>query len=314
VHCLVTGASGYLGKALVPALARRGHRLSLQLHRGPLPQLEPHHQDPQAPEVRAATLLRCDFASDAGRLPLDGVDVLFHLAGIAHQRADPASYEQINVEASLILARRALAAGVKRFVFVSSVKAAGAEPSSGSNNPAPGVSDYARSKASAESGLRSICRGTGMELVILRPALIYSPDALGHLQWLRRWALLRLPAPPAGAGRSMVARDDVVRLLLELTDPARNVPPLITLTDGELYSTRRIYEAFCRALGRRRILPSPPLVVWRTAAAAFDRLRGDPPGALWERLQGEERYTATGLEDLGFHPVLRLEDCLGVAD
>jgi nucleoside-diphosphate-sugar epimerase len=257
--------------------------------------------------------LRCDLACDADRLPLDGIDVLFHLAGIAHQRAEASSYQRINVEASLTLARRAAAAGVNRFVFVSSVKAAGAEPSSGSDNPDPTVSDYARSKASAEAGLRSICRDSDMQLVILRPALIYSRDALGHLQWLRRWAQWRLPAPPAGGGRSMVARDDVVRLLLELTDPARDVPSLITLTDGEVYSTRRMYEAFCRAEGYGFILPSPPVAVWRLAAAAFDRLRGDPPGALWERLQGEERYITAGLESLGFQPRLRLEDCLGVS-
>jgi nucleoside-diphosphate-sugar epimerase len=244
---------------------------------------------------------------------MDGVDVLLHLAGIAHQRADPSSYQRVNVDASLNLARNALAAGVKRFVFVSSVKAAAvAAPPSGDKAGRSSPSDYARSKASAESGLADICRDSAMQLVIVRPALIYSPDALGHLRWLRRWAELRLPAPPEGGGRSMVAREDVVRLLLMLSDVSLEVPGLLTVTDGEVYSTRRLYEALCQSLGRKPWLPTPPPALWRGASGLFDQLRNDAPGTLWERLLGDDCYAPEGLDALGFEPALSFEQSIGV--
>lgn len=314
MQCLVTGATGYLGRALTPALLSAGHAVIGQCAT-------------EAPTDIALPMLRRDFRAGAAGLVPDGTDCVLHLAGIAHQAAAPADYYLINVAATLELARDARARGVRRFVFVSSVKAEAAtaaglractgaavtQGSGGDTAPADGGCDYAGSKAAAEAGLRELCADGAMELIIVRPALVYSVDAPGHLRLLRRWAEFRLPRPPAGGARSMIARDDLVRLLVLLTTaPLPDVSPLVA-SDGEVYSTRRLHAALCRALQRRPWLPSPPAGLWRLAATLRDRLQRLPPGSTWERLAGDERYPSRGLAELHFRPTLTFERSLGLA-
>lgn len=304
MHCLVTGGSGYIGSALLPVLAEQGHRLSAQYSRGSVPGLSGVQLD----------LLECDFAAGKADLDLEGVDLVFHLAGIAHQRADVQAYENVNVNVPLALAQQAAAAGVKRFVFVSSVKAQAAQydsqgaliPVSESNNP------YAQSKALAEKGLQEICRNSGLELFIVRPALVYSEHALGHLRWLRRWAVWHLPAPPAGGVRSMIALADLVRLLALLVAAPVQASSLITVTDNESYSTRRLHAALCAATDRRPWLPSPPGVVWQSFCNLWDILRLEKAGGTWARMTADECYLSSGLDGLGFQPGLNFEASLGV--
>jgi UDP-glucose 4-epimerase len=241
--------------------------------------------------------------------PTATVDTVLHLAAIAHQSASPEDYRHVNVDMAVDLARRALARGVKRFVFVSSVKAEHAE-SAASRGTASLPLDYARSKLCAERALQALVSGQAMRLVILRPALVYGGAPRGHLAWLQRWVDAHLPRPPAGGARSMVARDDLVRLLLDVMDPRATPPPLVTLTDGEAYSTRRLHAALCRAQGRRPWLPSPPASVWRLACDTFDGLRRSPRGSTWQRIAGQELYPRRGLEDLRFQTRLTFEDSL----
>ncbi|WOJ94863.1 NAD-dependent epimerase/dehydratase family protein [Congregibacter variabilis] len=288
----------------MPVLAEQGHRLSAQYCRGAVSALSDAQLD----------LLECDFAAGQVDLNLEGIDLVFHLAGIAHQRADVAAYQNVNVDAPLALAEQALAAGVKRFVFVSSVKAQAAQydehgaliPVSESRNP------YAQSKALAEQGLQEICRNSSLELFIVRPALVYSEHALGHLRWLRRWAAWHLPTPPAGGGRSMIALDDLVRLLTMLVAQPVHAPSVITVTDNESYSTVRLHAAFCKAMGRRPWLPSPPVVVWRSFCSLWDMMRNDELGATWARMAADERYLSSGLDSIGFRPSLNFEATLSV--
>lgn len=305
MHCLVTGGSGYIGRALLPALLARDYQVSAQCYRQ-----GPEHAAGCDPLIR---FQRCDLQSGAADLPLEGIDVVFHLAAIAHQRAGAAQYQRVNVDASLALAIRARDAGVKRFVFVSSVKAdmACLDPSGVPSALAGAADPYAQSKAVAEQGLHELCRDSAMRLVIVRPALVYSADAGGHLCWLRRWAALHLPAPPAGGARSMVGRDDLVRLLALLAE-AESPPPRLTVTDGETYSVQRLHAALCAAMGKRPWIPSPPAMLWRIACSGFDRLRGDTPGRTWERLVGQESHLDVGLGKLGFKPALSFERSLGI--
>ncbi|MDP5054373.1 MAG: NAD-dependent epimerase/dehydratase family protein [Congregibacter sp.] len=318
MHCLVTGGSGYIGRALLPALAAQGYRLSAQCHRGSVSvfdAMDGQVAGPQSPKAQVHTL-RCDFSAGRAELGLDGVDVVFHLAGVAHQQAAADVYQRVNVDASLALAEKALAAGVKRFVFVSSVKAGNAEKDQ-NDDLVPVANPYAQSKALAEEGLRSRCRDSSLELIIVRPALVYGDQALGHLRWLRRWAQLHMPAPPAGGERSMIALDDLVRLLTLLaahSSPSSSPSPsLLIATDNHSYSTRRLHAAFCAAMGRTPWIPSPPPPVWRGLCRVLDSLRGETPGRTWARLTGEERYRPTGLASLGFEPILSFEHSLGLS-
>ncbi|WP_439102020.1 NAD-dependent epimerase/dehydratase family protein [Congregibacter sp.] len=304
-HCLVTGANGYIGRALVPALAERGYSLTMQFRPGSRPQ-----------SVTPGRHCQWDLNIRDWDVTLEGVDVLFHLAGIAHQRGDLSAYEVVNVDASVALATKAIAAGVRRLVFVSSVKAGRAEyddstgellPLAESSNP------YAQSKALAEAGLEACCQDADIELVIVRPALVYSENALGHLRWLRRWTRLHLPRPPPGGERSMIALADLVALLTQLGSAPLDGQTRLTVTDGERYSTRRLHSALCAAGAGQPWLPSPPAFAWKAACALLDGLRREPRGQSWARLTGDECYASSGFDALGFRPSLNFESSLGVS-
>lgn len=310
VRCLVTGASGFLGRALVPALSEAGFELTAQYHRGLAPA-----------GVAGAEALRCALPEGLDRLSLNDVDVVYHLAGIAHQQADEQAYRRVNLDASVALAQRALDAGVRRFIFVSSVKAAqlsvntvrsstSATVGSETNAVSAVAIDYARSKALAEQQLHALCRDTAMQLVVVRPALIYAARSPGHLRWLRRWAELRLPELPVGGARSMIARDDLVRLLILLATAEIDSPMQLTVTDGERYSAARLHRAFVAALGRPPLVKRLPRWVWASAASALDFVRGEPQGTTWHRLAGDEIFESEGLDALGFSPRYRFESTL----
>lgn len=290
MECLVTGASGYLGRTLVPALAAEGHTVIAQYRSG-------------EPPACAQSTVKLEFPEGISRLQLSRVDLVYHLAGIAHQQADERSYVRVNVQASVQLAERAIEVGAKRFIYLSSVKAA---------SPPPSGTGYAGSKAVAETQLRALFTDTDTdtELVIVRPSLIYSAQAPGHLAWLRRWAALRMPAPPAEGSRSMIARQDLVKLLCLLASPTVKTPSLIVATDGERYSARRLHCAYASKLGREPFLHALPSPLWRGAGSMLDRLRREPVGSTWERLAGEEWYQSEGLEDIGFQTSSTFESCL----
>ncbi|MEM1188626.1 MAG: NAD-dependent epimerase/dehydratase family protein [Pseudomonadota bacterium] len=298
MHCLVTGASGYIGEALVGALLKRDCRVTAHLGRRPTP----------APSDRRLLEMHGELG-DIGTRSLQGVDCVFHLAAIAHQGAGAVAYRRVNVDASLALARRALEAGVARFVFFSSVKAALAR------SPAAEELDYAASKALAEEQLAVLCREASMRLVIVRPALVYGGSEKGNLMLLDRWVRWHLPRPPVGGARSLIARSDVVDLALRLLDSTEEeTPSTVVLSDGEAYTTRRLHLALCRALDRHPWFPSPPLFAWRAACGLVDALRRAPRGASWRRLAGEELYSSKGLKQLGFVPRHSFESALGLGN
>ena len=298
MHCLVTGASGYIGRELVVALHERGYRVTAVCRQGAAPGVADE----------SVTLDLSDTEAIGELAPrLAGVQVVFHLAGIAHQRASSDAYRAINVDASVALGRMALAAGVRRFIFASSIKAMEAEQDRAPDAPL----DYAHAKRLAELRLGDALAGGSTELTIVRPALVYGGRESGHLALLRQWVRWRLPRPPAGGCLSMVARDDLVALLCLAAAHGGRLPDSLTVTDGESYDTRRLHQAYCRALNREPLLPSPPAALWRLGAWLFDQLRGEASGSTWQRLTGEACHPAAGLERLAFEPALRFEEVLG---
>lgn len=289
-RCLVTGASGYIGRALVPALVAAGHVVRAQRHRADVP-------------GPAQESFCADLSQGFPESALEDIDTVFHLAGLAHSRETPAAYRTINVEATVSLARAAMAAGVRRLVFLSSVKAALAAAA-----PAT-ADDYARSKADAETALLSLAQGGAMDVFIVRPALVYGGEHGGYLRWLERWVQAHLPAPPEGGERAMVAREDLVRLLVMLQQACLASPATLTLTDGQSYSAQRLHRALCDARGLRPWLPSPPPAVWKLACRVGDLVSGQAAGASWRRLQGAEPHRGTDLDALlGFRIQRSFED------
>ncbi|MEM1404512.1 MAG: NAD-dependent epimerase/dehydratase family protein [Pseudomonadota bacterium] len=290
MHCFVSGASGYVGRALTSALLNRGDSVIAQYRRGQVP--------------AGANSLQHDFHEPLPRLELEGVDAVYHLAGIAHQRASAEEYEALNVRAASDMAQLALESGTQHFVLVSSVLA-------GRPDQAGNLS-YGRSKALAEAGVRRVLGASSVNLHIVRPALVYSDDAPGHLALLRGWCQRHLPRPPDLGGRSMIAREDLVELLLLLSErsaiPGRDLP--LVASDGEIYTARRMYDAFAKSAGVRPWLPSPPDFAWRFGCSVLDLIQGEEAGAFWHRFAAEEVYEPQGLKDVGFRTSLTLETTL----
>lgn len=247
---------------------------------------------------------------------LHGVDIVFHLAGIAHRGADPGEHEAVNHRATLRLARQASAAGVGCFVFLSSVKAMGPPSSPGvraEHDLAEPGDAYGSSKRQAELDLLREFEGAPMSVVIIRPTLVYGPGAKGNLRQLARAVRWGLPRPPAGGRRSMVALDDLVDLLclIARTPPVDGSYTWIACGPGS-YSTRDLYDLLRQALDRGRGRAWLPRWAWVAAAGLVDTLGGQPAGFTYERLFGEELYSNAAVRDgTAWQPGTRLEDVIG---
>lgn len=291
LHCFVTGASGYLGSALCTKLIANDVEVTGQVYQGSAP--------------AATRVIRADLREQINTQHLAGVDVVFHLAGVAHQNADPALYEDLNVQATLALAKVAKAAGVSKFVFVSSVLAERAEQSQSA-----GVSAYALSKAKAEKELKAVLLDSATALMFIRPALIYSAEAPGHLGWIRRWAKLRLPPPPDMGGRSMISRVDLVDLLIAVAGTTSASTTTIVASDGEEYSSRRIYQAFTNTSNLAPPIKHLPVGVWKLACRCLDLATSNEKGQFWRRMSERELYPPVGMDELGFKPIHTLETAL----
>jgi nucleoside-diphosphate-sugar epimerase len=267
----VTGASGFIGRALVRQLGRDGWR------------------------VRAATRSAASgFGPWAGVVPgmqlapdtdwqpaLQGADAVVHAAARVHRMrdgaADPlAEFRAINVDGSMNLARQAVAAGVRRFVFLSTVGVHGAQTHGrafSTNDPVAPHSDYARSKHEAEQALRALATSSGMELVILRPPLVYGPAAPGNFGLLLSWLRRGLPLPLASVDnrRSLVGLDNLLDLVgLCLIHPAA-ANQVFMAADGEDISTPELLRRLGQALGRPARLFPVPLVMLRAGARLAGR-------------------------------------------
>jgi nucleoside-diphosphate-sugar epimerase len=303
VKCLVSGATGFIGRHLCQQLADRGDTvIALSRSGSPLPDGTP-------------TLARDLAAGDLEPGLLQGVEVVFHLAGIAHQQAGPDAYRQVNHLATLALARTAEAAGVRCFLFLSSVKAMGPSPGEAERSEQdclPPGDPYGRSKWQAECGLREELANSAMSVVILRPTLVYGAGAKGNLQLLAKAVRFGLPRPPARGGRSMIACEDLVALLLCLADhPPRGVHTWI-VCDGQRYTSRYLHDLLRRSMGRGVGTAWLPAWAWRLGTSLLDRLRSGPGEPTWDKLFGTELYSNQAvLAATGWRPTLTLEASLG---
>jgi nucleoside-diphosphate-sugar epimerase len=173
----------------------------------------------------------------------------------------------------------------------------------------PARDPYGASKWQAEQGLRELCRGTGMDLVIVRPPLVYGPAPRGNLHLLDRGARLGIPPPPQGGARSMVGLEDLTGLLAELMWRAPPGQHTWIVSDGERYTARNIFDLLCRAHGRSPGRSWVPARGWHLACSVLDRLQGWPAGSAREKLFGTELYDSTALRrDIGWRPTQTLAD------
>lgn len=259
---LVTGASGFVGHALCEELARAGYRVRAALR-----------SDRILPACVTDKIVVGDLGESTDwEAALDGVDAVAHLAARVHVMHDvPSSrdlYLETNVRATERLAASAVRAGVRHFVYLSSVKVNGEETSTrpyrADDEPRP-MDDYARSKWLAEQALHAIPPGT-VGFSIVRPTLVYGPGVRANFLRLMQWVDRQIPLPLGAVRnrRSLVNiwnLCDLVRTLLE-----REPGPVKTwmVSDGEDLSTPELIRRMAQALDRPARLPSIPVPVLQT--------------------------------------------------
>lgn len=250
-------------------------------------------------------------------LVLHAVDVVVHTAARAHimrdEALDPlAEYRRVNVAGTLRLAQQAAAAGVKRFIFISSIKVNGEGTQPGHHyraDDSPNPEDaYGISKAEAEAGLRTIAQETGMELVIIRPVLVYGPEVKGNFQSMVRAVARGIPLPLGGVTgnrRSLVALDNLVDLICTCVNHPRAAGQIFLVSDGEDLSTADLLRRIAMAGGApARLLPVPPVLL-RWGA----RLLGKE--AVAQRLLGSLQVDITKTRELlGWQPLLTVNEGL----
>jgi len=269
---LVTGATGFVGRALCAALIRSGSiRIAVRNTAGESP-------------ADGVDVVRGELSATADwSAAMAGVVAVVHCAARVHvmndDAVDPlAEFRRINVEGSLQLARQAAAAGVRRFVFLSSIKVNGEQTDPGrpfTADQAPGPLDpYGISKMEAEAALRALARETGMAVVIIRPPLVYGPAVKGNFLAMMRalWRGIPLPLGAVTANRrSLVALDNLVDLIVTCIDHPAAANQTFLVSDAEDLSTAALLRRMGQALGRPARLLPVPVGILRLAATLLGR-------------------------------------------
>jgi nucleoside-diphosphate-sugar epimerase len=258
---LVTGGTGFVGNALLLALARTGQPTVAAIRR-------PLSDSSNLSGFKCAVVGEITSETD-WRRALEHVSVVIHCAARVHVMHDHSSdplegYRQVNLRGTLNLARQAAANGVRRFVFVSSIKVNGENTQAGypffaDDSPAPSDA-YAMSKLEAELGLRELSDLTGMEVVIVRPPLVYGPGVKANFASMMRWLARGVPLPLGRIynARSLVALDNLVDLLVKCARHPAAAGQILLVSDGEDISTTELLHRTARAMGMRaNLLPVP---------------------------------------------------------
>ena len=285
---LITGATGFVGSRLADFLSSQFPEMELRLA------VRHRPDDLQIPSALPAGSIEVvgDINPNTNWTDaLDGVDVVIHLAARVHVMNDVArdpleEYRNANTLATIHLAQEAAKAGVKRFIYLSSIKVNGEETSSGQSysedsKPAP-IDPYGVSKWEAELGLETVCVQTGMEFVIIRPPLIYGPGVKANFQKLMGLVAKGLPLPLGAVHnqRSMLALDNLVSFIAEVMTNPLAANQRFLLSDGQDVSISQLLRLLAKGMGKSIWLLPVPVFILRAAAqvlgatAAADRLLG----------------------------------------
>ncbi|MBK9069092.1 MAG: NAD-dependent epimerase/dehydratase family protein [Gemmatimonadetes bacterium] len=307
---LVTGADGFVGRQLVNTAAGRGHHVVAATRRsGSVPEAEVVSVGEVGPDTDWRGALR-------------GVQAVVHLAARVHvmQETAPdslAAFRRVNVAGSDTLARQAAEAGVRRLVFVSSIKVHGeathGDPLREQDSPAP-ADPYGRSKLEAEQAVWQVADGHAIEVTVVRPVLVVGPGAGGNLRRLLALVRRGVPLPFAGLAnrRSLIGRESLAELLLQCANHPAAAGETFLAADAPAVSTEDLILAIGRGLGRApRLLRMPTvlgaLVSWIPAI-----------GANWSRLTGSLEVDAGKARRLlGWEapmPILKAVEAMAAAD
>lgn len=303
---LVTGGSGFIGRAICSRLVADGQDDVSRAVRSAAAGI------PQVTDVPIG-----DIGPDTDWVRgLAGIDAVVHAAArvhVTHESAEDslAEYRRVNVAGTVNLARQAAAAGVRRLVFISSIKVNGERTPEGrafsADDPPAPAGAYASSKSEAETALRELAEAGGMEVVVIRPPLVYGPGARANFLRLLRWIDRGLPLPFGRVRnrRSLVALPNLVDLVATCIRHPAAANQVLTVCDGEDVSTPELVTRIAAAMQREiRLLPVP---VWLLRGLAS--LAGKGPMA--ERLLGSLQVDmAKTRQLLQWSPVVSMQTAL----
>jgi nucleoside-diphosphate-sugar epimerase len=304
---LVTGGMGFVGSAVWRRLNHMDGVTALYSVRRPPPFAEANHSVINVGDLSA----NVDWTS-----ALAGVDVVVHTAARVHVIRDytvnPLSeFRTVNLQGTVRLATQAAAAGVRRLVFISSIKVNGETTESGhpftaDDQPAP-EDAYALSKMEAEKALTAISAQTGMEVVIIRPPLIYGPGVKANFHMMMYWLSRGIPLPLGAVHnqRSLVALDNLVDFVVTCVDHHAAANQTFLVSDGEDMSTTQLLQRMGAALAvPARLIPVPSALI-RLGATLLGK------GALADRLCGSLQLDMDKTRRLtGWSPPLSVEEGL----
>lgn len=347
MNILVTGATGFLGHALITHLLQSEHVVTAsvrefsliipdevnQIVTGDLATLDDvtyengkevqlrQAKPTSTPEDEAFTNKESFCEQQAGEVKkiktvLQQMDVVVHTAACLHKMNDKSSnllaeFRRVNTEATLSLANKAAMAGVRRFIFLSTVKVHGELTSSGEvfseNGTCAPTDPYGISKWEAEQGLMQIAKETGMEVVIIRPPLIYGPGVKGNFADMMKWVKKAVPLPLGVVKnkRSLLALDNLVSFIADCLEHPKAANQCFLLSDGEDVSLTELIQKLASVHGKEaRLVPVP--VSWMRFAVC---LLGKQEVAA--RLFGSLQVDSSKAKDLlGWQPVITMDEQL----
>nr|WP_244151833.1 hybrid nucleoside-diphosphate sugar epimerase/sugar transferase [Malonomonas rubra] len=271
---MVTGATGFIGRALCSLLVSSGYHVRRAVRTAA--------DSPQdgIPQIDTVTVGDIGPETEWDQALL-GIDVVVHLAARVHfmkePEADPAAvYHHVNTAAAEQLARSAVKQGVKRFVFLSTAKVNGEEtgvkPFTEQDQPAP-QDPYAHSKFNAETLLKNLVAETGMEVVVIRPPLVYGPGVKGNFKTMLSLVAKGIPLPFGAVNnkRSLVSVDNLVDLIATCIKHPAAANQIFMVADGEDLSTAELLQRIGQAMNKSARLIAVPAGLLQSVAAVLGK-------------------------------------------
>lgn len=303
---LITGATGFIGQALIAELMRQNFNISIAVR-----QKTNLFPDKVKQFAVSDFEINPDFSAS-----LAEVDCVIHLAGKAHvlDKAKASvldEFRKINTELTLNLAKQAVTAGVERFVFLSSIGVNGNQnnqPFLEIDTPNP-QEPYAVSKYEAEQGLLKLAKNSSLEVVIIRPPLVYGNNAPGNFGRLIQWAGAKIIFPlPLGAVnnvRSLIAIDNLVSFIITCILHPKAANEIFIISDDDNLSTTQLLKKIATAFNKKALLLPIP-VSWMIFVA---KLLGKEADAI--RLFSSLAVNSSKARDLlDWHPVTTIDEQL----
>lgn len=303
---LITGATGFVGQALVTKLLATKFSV-FALVRSDAAYLPCGINKVIVPDLADMT----DFQP-----MLKSIEVVIHAAGRVHIMNDDVvnpfdEFRKVNTDATLQLAKQAAESGVKRFIFLSSIKVNGEMTNSGEpfkpDDRFVPDDPYGLSKYEAEQGLLTLVKETDMEVVIIRPPLVYGPGVRANFASMMSWVKKGIPLPFGAIDnkRSLVALDNLVSFIIHCIDEPKAANEVFLISDGENVSTTVLLKKVAKAFGKKAfLLPIP--VSWMTFAAKLIG-KADVANRLFASLQVD---SSKARELLGWEPVITMDEQL----